>query len=114
MKTRAELADFERIEPRCRVCQHPFVRRLVNDFLDWRGAPIILGPGKSHVVTYADILRGLQPINEGRDRRDQITYSCLWIHAKRHHDPDAVAAYQMAKLLKELRKTVGISNAPPK
>jgi hypothetical protein len=38
------------------------VRVLVNKLLDWHGAPIILGRGKTHVVTYADILRDLEKI----------------------------------------------------
>ena len=49
--------DFERREPRCRICRDESVRVLVNKLLDWHGAPIILGRGKAHVVTYADILR---------------------------------------------------------
>jgi hypothetical protein len=63
-------ADIERREPRCRICRDETVRIFVNDLLDWHGAPIILGRGKTHVVTYADILRDLAPLNEGRDRRD--------------------------------------------
>ena len=47
-------ADFERREPRCRICRHETVRVLVNELLDWQGAPIILGRGKTHVVTYAE------------------------------------------------------------
>jgi hypothetical protein len=66
MKTRAELADFEPVEPRCRICRDPDVRRLVNDLLDWRGTPIILGHRKTHRVTLADVFRGLEPLNEGR------------------------------------------------
>ena len=54
-------ADFERREPRCRICRDETVRVLVNELLDWHGAPIILGRGKTHVVTYADILRDLEP-----------------------------------------------------
>ena len=54
-------ADFERIEPRCRICRDETVRVLVNELLDWHGAPIILGRAKTHVVTYADILRDLVP-----------------------------------------------------
>ena len=60
---------FERREPRCRICRDETVRVLVNKLLDWHGAPIILARGKTHAVTYADILRELQPLNEGRTRR---------------------------------------------
>jgi hypothetical protein len=90
-------------EPRCRVCRDPGVRRLVNGLLDWRGAPIILGRGKTHVVTYADILRDLEPLNEGRDERDRITYNSLWVHAKRHYDIEGIAAYWTARFPRELR-----------
>ena len=75
-------ADFERREPRCRICRDETVRVLVNELLDWHGAPIILGCGKTHVVTYADILRDLEPLNEGREKKDRITYDSLWVHAK--------------------------------
>ena len=74
--------DFERREPRCQICRDESVRVLVNKLLDWHGAPIILGRGKTHLVTYADILRDLEPLNKGRDNRDRITYDSLWIHAK--------------------------------
>ena len=66
-------ADFERREPRCRICRQETVRVLVNKLLDWHGAPIIPGRGKTHVVTYADILRDLEPLNRGRDKKDRIT-----------------------------------------
>ena len=46
-------AALERKEPRCRICRDETVRVLVNELLDWRGAPIILGSGKIHMVTYA-------------------------------------------------------------
>jgi hypothetical protein len=71
--------DFERREPRCRICRDESVRVLVNKLLDWQGAPIILGRGKTHLVTYADILRDLEPLNKGRDKRDRITYDSLWV-----------------------------------
>ena len=85
-------ADFERTEPRCRICRDETVRVLVNKLLDWHGAPIILGRGKTHVVTYADILRDLEPLNKGRDKRDRIAYDSLWVHAKRHYDHAAITA----------------------
>jgi hypothetical protein len=66
--------DFERREPRCWICRDETVRVLVNKLLDWHGAPVILGRAKTHVVTYADILRELKPVNEGRDDNDRITY----------------------------------------
>ena len=72
------------------------------ELLDWHDAPIILGRGKTHVVTYADILRDLEPLNEGRDERDRITYDSLWIHAKRHYDLAGIAAYWRARMHEEL------------
>ena len=95
-------ADFERREPRCRICRDETVRVLVNKLLDWHGAPIMLGGGKTHVVTYADILRDLEPLNKGRDKRDRITYDSLRVHAKRHYDDAAVTAYRIARMHKEL------------
>jgi hypothetical protein len=94
--------DFERREPRCRICRDETVRVLANKLLDWHGTPIILGRGKTHLVTYADILRDLEPLNEGRDKRDRITYDSLWVHAKRHYDPAGVTAYWTARMHKEL------------
>ena len=73
---------------------------MVNDLLDWRGVPIHLGRGKIHRITYADILRDLEPLNEGRDKRDRITYDCLWVHAKRHYDLAGIAAYWRARTQK--------------
>ena len=71
------------------------------------GAPIILGHGKTHVVTYADILRDLEPLNEGRDKTDRITYDSLRVHAKRHYDDAAVTAYWRARMHKELMNALG-------
>jgi hypothetical protein len=99
--------DFERREPRCRICRDESVRVLVNKLLDWHGAPIILGRGKTHLVTYADILRDLEPLNKGRDKRDRITYDSLWVHAKRHYDLAGIVAYWCARMDKELRKALG-------
>src|ERR1700752_5250894 len=58
--------DFERREPRCRICRDETVRVLVNKLLDWHGAPIILGRGKTHLVTYADILHPGSPVGRYR------------------------------------------------
>ena len=70
-------ADFERREPRCRICRDETVRSLVNELLDLRGVPIILGRGKIHRITLTEILRDLAPLNEGRDKRHRITYDSL-------------------------------------
>ena len=79
-------------EARCRICREPAVRRVVNDLLRWRGAPVILDNGQTRQVTYSDILRDLEPINEGRGEMEQITYYSLWNHDRRHYDLAAVAA----------------------
>jgi hypothetical protein len=55
------------------------VRVVVNDLLDWRGVPIILGRGKTH----------------------RITYSSLWAHAKRHYSLAGEAAYWGTRVHKE-------------
>jgi hypothetical protein len=93
----------EVVEPRCRICRDPTVRRLVNALLDWRGAPILEG-GKT--VTYITILAWLEPINEGRQRGDRITYDSLWVHAKRHYDLAGITAYWGARLDTELRNAL--------
>ena len=56
-----------------------------------------------HRITYADILRDLEPLNEGRDAKDRITYDSLWIHAKRHYELAGIAAYWSARIYKDLR-----------
>ena len=63
-----------RIEPRCRICRDETVRTHVNESLVWRGTTIFPGGNKTHVITLADILRDLKPLNEGRDAADRITY----------------------------------------
>ena len=95
-------ADFERREPRCRICRDETVRILVNELLDWRGVPVIPEGGKTHRITLTEILRSLGPLNEGRDKRDRITYDSLWVHAKRHYDHAAITAYWRARMHKEL------------
>ena len=65
--------------------------------------------GKTHRITLTEILRDLEPLNEGRDKRDQITYDCLWVHAKRHYDLAGIAAYwrtRMSKEFKEFKKAL--------
>lgn len=88
-------------------CRDEEVRVVVNELLDWHGAPISRGGGKIHAVTYADILRDLEPLNSGGDEKSWITYDCLWVHAKRHYDPAGVAAYLSARMDKDLRKAPG-------
>ena len=85
------------------------MRVLVNELLDWRGAPIILGSGEIHMVTYADILRELEPVNKARDKKNRITYDSLWVHAKRHYNLAGVTAYWRARMDKELRNVLGIT-----
>ena len=96
--------DFERRESRCRICRDPDIRNLADELLDWRGVPSILGRGKTHRITYAEILRDLAPFNEGRDTKDRITYDSLWVHAKRHYDLAGTAAYWRTQRLKEFEK----------
>ena len=99
-----ERADFERREPRCRICREEAVRVVVNDLLDWRGVPSILGRGETHRISYAEILRDMAPFNEGRDKKEWITYDSLWVHAKRHYDLAGTAAYWRTQRLKEFEK----------
>jgi hypothetical protein len=75
----------------------------------WTGteSPVFPEGGKTYWATYADILRVLEPLNEGRDKRDRITYGSLRVHAQRHYDPAGVAAYWSTRIYKELRKALG-------
>jgi hypothetical protein len=96
--------DFERREPRCRICRDEAVRVVVNGLLDWRGVPVIRTGGKTHRITLTEILRSLEPLSEGRDERHRITYDSLWIHAKRHYDLAGTAAYWSARMSKEFKE----------
>ncbi len=78
-------ADFDRREPRCRICRDETVRSLANELLDLRGIPIFLRRGRFHRITLTDIMRDLEPLNEGRDERHRITYVGLWNHCQRHY-----------------------------
>ena len=51
-----------------------------------------------HRITLTEILRDLAPLNEGRDKRDRITYDSLWVHAKRHYDLAGIAAYRSTRM----------------
>ena len=97
-------ADFERREPRCRICREEAVRILVNERLDWRGVSVIAEGGKAHRITLTEILRSLEPLNDGRDERHRITYDSLWVHAKRHYDLAGTAAYWSARMSKEFKE----------
>jgi hypothetical protein len=68
--------------------------------------PGILEGGKTHLVTHTEILRIPEPLNEGRDTRDGITYDSLWIHAKRHYSLAGIAADWRARMDKELRNAL--------
>ena len=97
-------ADFERREPRCRICRDETVRVAVNERLDWRGVPIFLGRGKFHRITLTEILRDLTPLNEGRDKKNRITYDSLWVHFQRHYSLAGQVTYRGARMAKEFKK----------
>src|SRR5258708_15938064 len=107
-------ADFERSEPRCRICRDPDVRRLVNDLRDWDGVSVMVeGGNKTNPITYTDIFGLLEPLNEGRDKRDRITYDSLWVHAKRHYDLEGLAAYWSARVDMSLSTIGGTCQSCP-
>jgi hypothetical protein len=87
---------------------------VVNDLLDLRGTPIPKHQGRFSVITYADILRSLDSVNEDRGQKDRITYDCLWVHARRHHDVAAVGAYLSAHMVEMFVKALGSSKVPTK
>ena len=80
------------------------MRVVVNELLDWRGVPVNLGRGKTHRITLTEILRTLEPLNEGRDKRDRITYDGLWIHFQRHYSLAGITACRRTRMSKEFRK----------
>jgi hypothetical protein len=96
--------DFERREPRCRICRDETVRVVVNQLLDWRGVPVILGRRKIHRITLTEILRSVETLNEGRDARDRITYDSLWIHFQRHYSLAGKAPYWRTRTQKEFKE----------
>ena len=85
-------------EPRCRVCRDPEIRRMVNELLSWRGAPIRMG-ARYREVSYADILDHL---NATLPEDKEISYTSLLNHAKRHYDANAAVGWWCSKLEKEL------------
>ena len=86
------------------------MRVVVDELLDWRGVPII----REHVARHTRSLlprvpRSLEPLDESRDQRDQITYDNLSVHGKRHYDFAATAACRstlMAKEFKEFKESL--------
>jgi hypothetical protein len=107
-KTNALRTALRRREPRCRICRDDAVRIQVDRLLDWVGIPIMMGNNKFHVVTYADILRDLEPLNGRRTPKDRITYNSLWNHAKRHHDLDGLLDHWGRRVEKEFEDILGI------
>ena len=80
------------------------MRSLANELLDLRGIPIFAEGGKTHRITLTEILRSLEPINEGRDNRDRITYNSLWIHFQRHYSLAGITAYWRTRMSKEFKE----------
>ncbi len=101
-----------RIEPRCRICRDEGIRNQVNELLKWHGVPIPMGGGKFHHVTYASILRYLEPLNADRDGNGRITYASLWVHAKRHVDVVWTSADLRAWIINELGKPTAEDGVP--
>jgi hypothetical protein len=52
-------------------------------------------------------MRDLEPLNEGRDRRNRITHDNLWVHAKRHYEPAGIASYWKARIDRMLGNAQG-------
>src|SRR5262245_38348089 len=102
-KTEAELMGLDRGEARCKICRDADLRLLVDALLDWRGVPVPLKGGRMHRVSYADVLRALEPFNGFCGDWERITYNNLWVHAKRHYDIAGIAAYWSRRTEKEVR-----------
>jgi hypothetical protein len=95
---------FERVEPRCHICREEYLRRRVNELLDWHGVPVAWGRGQVKALTYSDILKD---VNEGRAEADLITLASLRVHRKSHYDLDGVVAHWAAQMDKMLRSALG-------
>ena len=74
------------VERRCRVCQDPAVRRLVNDLI-------------SHGHTYPSILQILEPVNAARPKNKQVTEDSLWKHGRKHFGRQAPAREVYRRIL---------------
>jgi hypothetical protein len=74
LRAEGKLDRFMRQEPRCRVCREDEVRLVVNKLLGYKPMGLSL----------ADILCILEPVNEGRGKKNVITDDCLWVHSRRH------------------------------
>ena len=70
------------------------------------GIPINLGRSKIHRITLTEILRTLEPLNEGRDNSDRITYDSLWVHAKRHYGLAGRVGYWSTRMSTEFRNAL--------
>ena len=81
------------------------MRVLVNELLDWRGVPIISG-GSQDTPDHSPprSCAWLEPINEGRDKWDRITYDSLWIHFQGHYSLAGITAYWGAQMSKEFKE----------
>jgi hypothetical protein len=112
-KTNALRTALRRREPRCRICRDEAVRIRVDSLLDWHGIPIPVEANKFHVITYADILRDLEPLNMGRAKKVRITYDSLWVHAKRHYDLKGLLDHWAHQVEKEFEDILGIPASGP-
>ena len=65
--------------------------------------PIILGRRKFRRITLTEILRYMEPLNDGRDQKQRITYDSLWRHAKRHYDPFRTPTYRRTRITRKLK-----------
>jgi hypothetical protein len=71
-------------------------------------ADAVAGESGAIVVTYADILRDLEPLNGCRATKDRITYNSLWNHAKRHYDLDGLLDHWGRRVEKKFEDILGI------
>ena len=60
--------------------------------------------GKIHQITLTEILRDLAPLNEGRDKKDRITYDSLWVHFRRHYDLAGIVAYRRTRMVRGVQE----------
>lgn len=97
--TLAELDDKHRLyifrpESRCKVCMSS-AGATVNKML-------------AHAMTYADILRALEPINEIKPKEEQISYNSIYHHAKKHFPVEQAAQAVYRRMVEKRAEEYGM------
>lgn len=95
----AELSEDHKLyvfrpETRCRVCLSD-ANVLVNKML-------------AHAMTYRDIVRALEPLNDTLPESQRITYNSVWHHAKKHFPIEETAAAVYRRMVEKRAEELGV------